>query len=442
MLAAMSQPGQMRWVPTQTERVSGRQEPVLPLRRSPEGSPHRLRLEPSASPKTQTAYGGEALVRRVALEASAAATEAPILNPELAWDPGNRAGIEKFIREYGKGGLKYPKDGSQPLAVFDFDGTVIGAKRKSGELGDSGDALFLYMLSHGLFKMPASWEATSKWLTDEAVAVLKEASPVGPGDDYLPTRDNKALADAIFAIYNGKLPGSDKPAWKKALDAKSPHETPKTMSFGEAPNTMRPDYAWSMQLMAGYKPDELTSIIDHAVRVALSEGDSTLPIGTQAVNVRIRPHLQMLDLMQKLKDHGFKVVISSATYGPMVDAVAQALKIPVDHIIGSQPALDKAGRITPGFKACGLYPDNNQQIMNVGTGKRCGINEFNGVKDRMMQMHSPPNIALAGVDSDGDQGLFEFADGKVVVKRKGALLDLAAAQFGGPWWVNEPFEGP
>lgn len=359
------------------------------------------------------------------------------LDGESRWFDDNRAALDRFMAEHGRCGAQ--SGGKAPVAVFDFDNTVIK--------GDIGDGVFFYLLERDRIRRPPSWAATSKHLSPAALASLDQHCPLGRLSDPLPTSSTRDCLTAILCIYweNAVWTGKSGPASAEALCR---GDAAWAMSGNATADTIEPAYAWSISLQAGYTSKEIGNAA-LAAFAALSQGQigSRRTLGhISDFDGYLRVNEPIRDLMQKLRDNGFDVWLSSATTRFAVEAIAAAyLPILPDHVIGAAPQLDESGRGTYGFEGCGPLPDGNQDIINYKKGKRCWLNKrVFGVTDRVAQLETPTPIAFGAGDSDTD--IFFLRDARhlrlAINRNKKELMCHAYANVDGKWIVNPLFTEP
>lgn len=351
------------------------------------------------------------LVSLVACATPGGSKSSSALNPRLAWHGDNREQLEKFIHGPDKG-----------IAVFDWDNTVIK--------NDIGDATLFWMIAHDLIHKPASWAATSPLLTPAAVKTLNRDCP-GSMPALLPTSTNAACTDTILSIYDGSLPGTKTSAWSSKFNK----------------DTIEPAYAWAVQLTAGYQPDEIRKFAEQTIAFNLGNPVGTKQkLGTKEVAASIRIYEQIADLIQALQKNGFDVWIASASSQYVVEAFGRHVGVAANRVIGVRSVLDKKGRVTPGFQACGTYASGNREIISYRQGKRCWINQLVfGVKGPKLMMEQRGAVAFAAGDSDTDAFFLKDATQlRLVINRnKRELMCRAYAKSdGGDWLINPMFIKP
>lgn len=358
------------------------------------------------------------LIPLAACATSGANRDTASLNDQLAWHGNNRERLESFIRAHSQVNASNPK----PIAVFDWDNTVIK--------GDVGDAVLYWMLANDRIRKPRNWSDTSPWLKPSAVAALKQSCPASLPNP-LPTSKNPACTDAILSIYEGKLPGTQSPAWSESLNK----------------DTIEPAYAWAVQLMQGHLPTEIRHFAEQAIELNLRNPlGAQQKLGSRQYAASIRVYDQIADLIQALQKNGFEVWVVSASSQTIVEGFAQRVGVDSKHVIGVRTALDKKGRMTSGFESCGPYPKGNRDLISYRQGKRCWINQVVlGVKDPKQMMEGRGAVAFAAGDSDTDAYFLKDAVTlRLVINRnKRELMCRAYAQSdGGDWLINPMFIEP
>lgn len=363
------------------------------------------------------------------------------LSASLAWYGENRQRLQAFIDSAGRSsGAGEP--GSAPVAVFDWDNTVVK--------NDIGDATLFYMLRNSKVRQPREkdWRRTSRFLTGDAVAALSSAcSGLAGADEPLPTGQDmgKGCATEIVKIYTG---GTTKDG-KKAF-------------AGFNYRRMEPAYAWAGQLLAGYSHQEARAIGEAALTEALVAPENTsYQIGeVTGLTGWLRLYPQMMDLIATLHRTGFAVWVVSASPQPIVEAAAARLGIDAEHVIGIRQVA-RGGRLSADIQGCGDVPDGN--LMQAGPlpaellgntaityieGKRCWINkQIYGVTGATAwQRAADParRPAFGAGDSDTDVVFLQDATQlKLVLNRnKRELMCNAYANAGGRWLINPMFIKP
>lgn len=354
----------------------------------------------------------------------------PLLDESLEWYGDNRAALDDMILAHGNQGDDYDP-ANPPVAVFDWDNTMIK--------NDIGDATTFYMINNNKIRQPPDrdWGNVSPLLTDAARAALKVAcdSQGEPGDPLLTdqTSDaNKACAAEIFSVY-----------WDGTTVAGEE-------AFGEVDDKrIEPAYAFTVQLQAGYTPDEIREFGAQARDFSLDNAiDAVQPIGTGEVRAWVRLYPQMQDLVAVMQAHGFDVWVVSASSQYIVEPFAELVGIDADHVIGVRATLE-GGETTYRFQGCGEVPEGNGDLITYRDGKRCWINKVIFGADAAD--HFTPTdqltdrlIFVAG-DSVTDLSMLEDAEHQLVINRGRTEL-MCHAYFNengeGDWLINPMFIKP
>jgi HAD superfamily phosphoserine phosphatase-like hydrolase len=329
----------------------------------------------------------------------------------LNWDSFNKSRIEQTINAHGKHSAGYSPD-RPPYAVFDWDNTSIFL--------DIQEAVLAFQLKNLVFG------ATPE--------VLQEAIQKNIGqEDFAPEYNNLAgesvnieriSADIIesytvlYREYKG-LAGS------KSLEevAMSPHYATfiaKTRYLYEAIGGTFDhsiSYPWVTYMFAGMTGSEVRRLTRETVRWQLTqpvetvrwESPESLPgkAGRVAVTWKngLRTVPEMQDLYRLLREHGFDVMICSASF---VDAVKEissnpdfGYNNPDSHVFAMELERDGEGKIRVRFRE---GYDRTQ-----GEGKTATIKRF------LESKYGRGPVIVAG-DSEGDQNMMQdFDDTELVL---------------------------
>lgn len=332
------------------------------------------------------------------------------------WYGDNKARLERLMADHCH------EKGDKPVAVFDWDNTVIK--------NDVGDATFYWLLRNDRIRPPGhgDWSTTSRYLTPEAAAALGEACPADVRT--LPTGTDTGCADELLSVYgNGTTT-----AGKKAFD-------------GYDHRRIEPQYAWLAQLLHGWTPRQVRSFAAaaRAENLAAPQG-ATQQVGTAKVTGWVRYYDQQRDLIRALKASGFDVWIVSASPEPVVDVWARGVGIAPDHAVGIRNTTEH-GRLTSHLKGCGGVRDGEDRMITYIDGKRCWINqEIFGVRGPAAERVQPAarRQVFAAGDSDTDVSFLRDATGlRLVLNRnKNELMCRAYDDGDGRWLVNPMFIEP
>lgn len=327
---------------------------------------------------------------------------------ESTWARDNELKIQKYLESTST--LK------SPVAIFDWDNTVIK--------NDVGDAVMLWMVKNGLILRPKSWKKTSRWLSEEAIRSLNQNCVDAPEKKPLPTSKNKKCADTILSIY---LDGS---GWLENYNK----------------DTIEPGYAWLASLLHGYSPQEVRAIAAEAIRFNLENSPGFKEeIGTKSYSAYMRVYPQMKKLITELIESKVNVWVVSASPQPIVEVFGEYVGISAQKVIGIRNQVDRKGKYTHAFLACGTYKEGNQEIISYRQGKRCWINkEIFKLSDDKEQMNLPSPISFAAGDSDTDAFFLKDAkDFRIVINRnKPEIMCHALHNLDGKWIINPMFLDP
>ncbi|MFI8326833.1 haloacid dehalogenase-like hydrolase [Streptomyces sp. NPDC085529] len=374
-----------------------------------------MKLRSTAAAAAALALATTGLLPATGAEAKPAAC--PSLNSSAGWYGDNKARIDALIADHcdAKGGRK-------PVAVFDWDNTVIK--------NDVGDATFYWLLRNDRVRPPqdGDWSTTSRHLTPEAATALGAACPTGVRT--LPTSTDTTCADELLSVY-----GSGATTGGEAAFAGYDHRR------------MEPQYAWLAQLLQGWTTREAASFAAAArsENLAAPQG-ATQQVGTGQVTGWVRYYDQQRDLIRALQDGGFDVWIVSASPEPVVDVWAKGVGVDPSHAVGIRNTTSH-GRLTSHLKGCGGVRDGEDAMITYIDGKRCWINqEIFGVRGPAAERVQPAarRQVFAAGDSDTDISFLRDATGlRLVLNRnKNELMCRAYENGDGRWLVNPMFIEP
>lgn len=342
------------------------------------------------------------------------------LGTSEGWYGDNKARIERLIADHCR------KKGDKPVAVFDWDNTVIK--------NDVGDATFYWLLRNDRIRPPhgGDWSTTSRYLTPEAADALAEACPadVPTLPTAAPTAEGTRCADELLSVYGTGT------------------TTDGTTAFaGYDHRRMEPQYAWLAQLLHGWTTRQVRSFADAARTENLTAPQgATQRVGTAQVTGWVRYYDQQRDLIRALKSAGFDVWIVSASPEPVVDVWAQGVGVAADHALGIRNTTER-GRLTSHLKGCGGVRDGEDRMITYIDGKRCWINqEIFGVRGPAAERVQPAQRrqVFAAGDSDTDISFLRDATGlRLVLNRnKNEVMCRAYDDADGRWLVNPMFIEP
>ncbi|MFI8518117.1 HAD family hydrolase [Streptomyces sp. NPDC085481] len=348
--------------------------------------------------------------------AGAGPAECPVLTVSDGWYGDNKARIERLMADHCQ------DRGRKPVAVFDWDNTVIK--------NDVGDATFFWLLRNDRIRPPrhGDWATTSRYLTPEAADALAAACPAAVRT--LPTATDARCADELLSVY-----GKGATTGGKAAFAGYDHRR------------MEPQYAWLAQLLRGWTTGQVRSFARaaRAENLAAPQG-ATQQVGTSQVTGWARYYPQQRDLIRALKGAGFDVWIVSASPEPVVDVWAAGAGVAPSHAVGIRNTTEH-GRLTAHLKGCGSVRDGEDRMITYVDGKRCWINqEIFGVRGPAAERVQPAGRrqVFAAGDSDTDVSFLRDATGlRLVLNRnKNELMCRAYDNGDGRWIVNPMFIEP
>ncbi|MDF3339442.1 haloacid dehalogenase-like hydrolase [Mycolicibacterium septicum] len=341
----------------------------------------------------------------------------------LAENPGwygdNRDRIDAMLAELGTCGANGSVANGAPLALFDWDNTVVK--------NDIGDATFFWMVRDGKLRAPAGgdWSTTSPYLTPQAAAALAKACAAATPGQPMPTNTDLGCADELLSVYTDGETRADEPAFA-----------------GFNARRFEPSYAWAAQMLAGWHESELTGFAEAARKENLNAPEGTeQKVGSGDETGWVRYYPQMRDLVETLRANGFDVRIISASAEPVVRVWAADLGFTPDKVMGVRTERD-GDVLTSKLVPCG-----GETAIPYIEGKRCRVNEdVFGVKGpaAFEQQAEPKRAAFGAGDSDTDVTFLTDATAlRLVLNRnKTELMCSAYDNADGRWVVNPMFIEP
>jgi phosphoserine phosphatase len=278
-------------------------------------------------------------------------------------------------------------DEPSPLAVFDFDNTLIH--------GDIGELFSHYLIDELGYRydLDAFWELIDEEdgrthirdLTERVLALDPEARPGSP--EY-----RQYLAE-MGAVYGRKYAREGKSAC----------------------------YEWAVRLHVGMQPEQIRRLtqlaVDREIARALGIEERATRRG-ETVRIRrgIRRHVQMHALIRAMEAAGYEVWVVSATNQWSVEAFAErAFGVPRERVLGNRVARADDGSLTDETLEPVLYREGKVEIIEREIGRR---------------------PAMVFGDSDTDLDMLEYASHlAVLVDRGEAAMRDAASEHG---WAVQP----
>ena len=356
-------------------------------------------------------------------QAGATAASCRQLDAQLEWPEGVRERLQAAIDAHSTCTGTF-KGGEAPVAVFDWDNTVIK--------NDIGYGTNFWMLRNNKILQPENkdWKTTSPYLTEAAARALSAACGGDtPAGEPLDTANNAACADEILAILDEKTR-----AGEEAFE-------------GFNARRVTGAYAWGTALSAGYSEEELSGFATAMKRENLSAPLGALQeVGTHEVDGYIRVYPQMKDLIGTLQAHGVVPWVVSASPEPVVRAWSGEVGIDAAHVVGVR-SVYREGVQTTHLKGCGGVPDGEDSVMTYMDGKRCWANqEIFGVDGpaAFEQLPADRRQILAAGDSGTDVTFVGDATAaRLVVNRNNTeLMCRAYDNEGGTWLITPMFIEP
>jgi phosphoserine phosphatase len=353
-------------------------------------------------------------------EGDASDTHCRTLAADPGWYGDNRDRINAMASKLGScGKLGSTTDGA-PLALFDWDNTVVK--------NAISDVTLFWMLRNSKVRQPAGgdWGTSSGYLTPPAVAALAAAcGGLAPPGQPLPTGSAAGCADELISVY---------------ADRQTRTGTPAFVSYNH--RRFDPAAAWATQLLAGWTDAEVTGFVEAARNESLAAPEGTeQQVGTTRRAGWVRYYAQMRDLVATLQDNGFDVRIVSASPEPVVRVWAADVGISADRAMGTRTEHD-GDVLTTRLALCGGEPS-----VPYNEGKRCRVNEqVFGVQGpgAFDQLPEQQRQVFGAGDSDGDATFIGDATAlRLVINRNQIeLMCRAYANLDGRWLVNPMFINP
>lgn len=385
---------------------------------------------------TRFTAAGAALAGLLAITSCAAPTAAPApqasssasascrqLDAKLEWPQGVREKLQAAIDAHSTCTGTF-KGGEAPIAIFDWDNTVIK--------NDIGYGTNFWMLKNNKILQPENkdWKTTNRYLTDAAAKALSKACGTAtPAGEPLDTAKNTACADEILAILDEKTR-----AGEEAFE-------------GFNARRLTGAYAWGTALSAGYSEEELGQFATAMKKENLAAPVGTMQkIGSQEVDGYIRVYPQIKDLIGTLQAHGVVPWVVSASPEPVVKAWSGEVGIDAAHVVGVR-SVYKDGLQTTHLEGCGGVPDGEDSVMTYMDGKRCWANqEIFGVDGpaAFEQLPAEKRQILAAGDSGTDVTFVgDATEARLVVNRNNTeLMCRAYDNDGGKWLITPMFIDP
>ncbi|MEU9576726.1 haloacid dehalogenase-like hydrolase, partial [Streptomyces chilikensis] len=338
------------------------------------------------------------------------------------WSGDNRERLQRLIDTEGL--CATGRRGARPVAVFDWDNTVVK--------NDVTDATLSWALRHDRLRRPADWSGTSPWLTPAAGTALRRACGHKPAGGAMPTSAMPACADEISLIRETGRTAAGEPAFAGRWNHR------RTV----------PQYAWVPRLFAGLTPQEVRQVAEAARKEALAAPvGSTVRLGTRTVPAYVRYYDQQRELVEALRAAGFAVYVVSAGFEPVTEVWSRTVGVDAAHTVAIRAVTDARGRITMDAEGCGGTGVNRGEVIPYVEGKRCWVNEeIYGVRGAAAWERREParRPVLGAGDADTDVTFVGDATGLRLVldRHKPEIMCRALDDADGRWLVQPMFIEP
>ncbi len=321
------------------------------------------------------------------------------LSAGATWAGDNAATILNYLKS------REPR--SRPVAVFDWDNTMIK--------NDVGAAMVHHVIRQGLARRPASWDEVP-YLTANARRRLAVAC-AGQGR-YLPSANRPACARELASLYERRTLADGAPAFS-----------------GYNRRTYKPSAAWQVHLLAGHTPARVRAMARQVIRrgCAAAVGQTTT-VGGLRVPAYLRLYRPMAAVVRRMQRSGFDVWVVSASPQHVVEVFAAQVGVPASRVIGIRSVLDRQGRITRDLRGCGAVKDGDNSLITYVEGKRCWIRKVIGRP-----------VSFAAGDSVTDVSFLRDATDLRLVIDRGYPELMCHALNGtgaGRWIINPMFIAP
>ena len=317
----------------------------------------------------------------------------------MPWFGDNAAALDRF--------LDSPHQADQPVALFDWDNTVIK--------NDIGAAVVAHLITEGLVLRPPDWSVIP-YLTPGARARLAQAC-AGDGP-RLPSRTDIPCATELISLYRRRTLHDGTPAFA-----------------GYDHRTYKPSAAWQSHLLAGHTPEQVRRITREVIaRSCRAPVDQKQKVGLVEVEGYIRIYRPMQKLIQRMRRRGFAIWVISASPQHVVETFAARVGIPRQRVVGIRSLQDEQGRLSYGFEGCGAVKDRDNTMITYLEGKRCWIRKVVGRE-----------AVFGAGDSVTDVAFLRDVKGLRLVINRGYPELMCYAYHGrghGGWIINPMFIEP
>ncbi|HEY0229424.1 MAG TPA: hypothetical protein VGC05_24165 [Mycobacterium sp.] len=200
------------------------------------------------------------------------------------WYGDNRDRINAMISKQGTCGKLGATTENPPLALFDWDNTVVR--------NPISDITLFWMLRNSKVRQPSDgvWSTTSQYLTPQAAKALAAAcGGLAPPGEPLPTGTNVGCADELMSVYADRQTHAGAPAFVGAYNHRR----------------IEPAAAWAAQLLAGWTDADVTGFVEAARKESLDAPEGTeQAVGSGQRVGWVRYYAQMRDLITTFRTTG------------------------------------------------------------------------------------------------------------------------------------------
>lgn len=216
--------------------------------------------------------------------------------------------LQSFAKRYGAQSASYDPC-FRPLAVFDFDNTIIG-----GDLGETG---LLFAMRRGFLRAD---DTLFELVPENARAAFKERWP----------KTGEVSEDLVEALKN--------------------HYYEKVENGGEVEA-----YHWLTRVFAGHSAIELETFADKLIEEVFRD----------PARYGLRRRDEMIELIGFFDRAGFDVFVVTASPEWLVRGFAKHIQLPREHVIGPRLVVEKDGHAAP--KIDGNFPWRAGKVIAIRT---------------------------------------------------------------------------
>ena len=294
------------------------------------------------------------------------------------WTPENHRRLTEFLDRFD-----VSNPGEAPVAVFDFDNTIVR--------GDTGSEFYLDTIERLL-------------LRDDDPGLRRVVDALGDGERILDLQGRARRGRGAMEDFRAAMIG----LYHRIYDAKGIHVA----------------YPWVTQVLAGTPEREV-----RARARALAERDRAIPIelfrlpaerGGPSLYCRGgKPFEEAADLVEVLAAHGFEVHVVTGTCGIVVEEFVRAFGLPVAGVHGMELEIEG-----------GVLTDRVVFPATVGGGKLDRVRERIGRRPVLAAGDGPSDLAM----------MFYARDLTICVGEPDTEVGRIASEK--RWLLQRSFDGP